>query len=213
MHRIPAVIMFAVAAAAAAARAAAQTTTATPSAFARIAASHPQPGDRIAVHIVGEPYLSDTMMINERGEAPFAKLGLLHVADLTVEALQDTLRARYSEFLRTPAIELAVLRRISVEGEVPRPNVYFIDIATTLRELIARAGGMTEAANRSNVMILREGVRIPIPDWQSNESVASDLKSGDQIVVGRKSWLSLNFIGAISAAGVVASIILAISAR
>jgi hypothetical protein len=50
-----------------------------------------------------------------------------------------------------------------------------------------------------------------VPNWQSNESVASDLKSGDQVVVGRKSWLALNLIGAISAAGVITSIILAIS--
>jgi polysaccharide export outer membrane protein len=184
---------------------------AAPPSFARVAASRPQPGDRIALHIVGEPYLSDTMMINERGDAPFAKLGVIHVTDMSVEALQDTLLARYSRFLRTPAIELAVLRRISVEGEVYHPNVYFIDIATTLRETIARAGGLTEAANRSNVSIIRDGVRTPVPNWQSDESVASDLRSGDQVVVGRKSWISLNLIGAISAAGVVASIILAIT--
>jgi polysaccharide export outer membrane protein len=184
-----------------------------PAGFARVAASHPQPGDRIAVHIVGEPYLSDTMMINERGDAPFAKLGVIHVTDLSIEALQDTLMARYSKFLRTPAIELSVLRRISVEGEVYHPNVYFIDVATTLRELISRAGGMTEAASRDNVSIIRDGKRTPIPNWQSDLSVTSDLRSGDQVVVGRKSWLALNLIGAISAAGVVTSIILAIATR
>lgn len=182
-------------------------------AFARVAASHPQPGDRIAVHIVGEPYLSDTMMINERGDAPFAKLGVLHVTDLSIQALQDTLLSRYAKFLRTPAIELAVLRRISVEGEVNHPNVYFIDVATTLRELIARAGGTTEAANRNNVSIIRDGRRTPVPNWQSDESVTSDLQSGDQVVIGRKSWLTLNLIGAVSAAGVVVSIILALTHR
>jgi polysaccharide export outer membrane protein len=180
-------------------------------AFSRVAASHPQPGDRIVIHVVGEPNLSDTMMINEQGDAPFARLGVLHVTDLSIAALEDTLRARYAKFLRTPAIELAVLRRISVEGQVMRPDVYFIDVATTLREVIVRAGGMTEAANRSDVSIIRNGERVHVPNWQSSESVTSDLKSGDQVVVGRKSWLALNLIGAISAAGVITSIILAIS--
>jgi polysaccharide export outer membrane protein len=180
-------------------------------AFSRVAASRPQPGDRIVIHVVGEPTLSDNMMINEQGDAPFARLGVLHVTDLSISALEDTLRARYAKFLRTPAIELAVLRRISVEGQVMRPDVYFIDVATTLREVIVRAGGMTEAANRDNVSIIRDGERIPIPNWQSNQSVASDLQSGDQVVVGRKSWLALNLIGAISAAGVITSIILAIA--
>jgi protein involved in polysaccharide export with SLBB domain len=185
--------------------------SAAPPAFSRVAASHPQPGDRIVIHVVGEPNLSDTMMINEQGDAPFARLGILHVTDLSIAALEDTLRARYAKYLRTPAIELAVLRRISVEGQVMRPDVYFIDVATTLREVIVRAGGMTEAANRNDVSIIRNGERIQVPNWQSNESVASDLKSGDQVVVGRKSWLALNLIGAISAAGVITSIILAIS--
>ena len=180
-------------------------------AFSRVAASHPQPGDRIAIHVIGEPYLSDTVMINERGDAPFAKLGMIHVTDLSITALEDTLRTRYAEILRTPAIELAVLRRIGVQGEVNRPNVYFIDVATTLRELIARAGGPTEAANRNSVAIIRQGERIPIENWQSDESVTSDLKSGDQVVIGRKSWIALNLIGAISAAGVITSIILTIA--
>jgi polysaccharide export outer membrane protein len=185
--------------------------SAAPPAFSRVAASRPQPGDRIAIHVIGEPNLSDTMMINERGDAPFARLGVIHVTDLSISALEDTLRARYSKFLRTPAIELAVLRRISVEGEVYRPNVYFIDVATTLRELITRAGGMTEAANRDKVFILRNGVRTHIPNWQSDESVTSDLQSGDQVIVGRKSWLALNLIGAISAGVAITSIILTIA--
>ena len=211
MHRILSTILSLVLTTRALAQTAA--TSLAPTAFARVAASHPQPGDRIAIHVVGEPYLSDSMMINERGDAPFAKLGLVHVTDLSIEALQDTLRARYAQFLRTPAIELSVLRRISVVGEVYHPNVYFIDNTTTQHEMIARAGGTTESANRNSVSIIRNGVRIPIPSWQSNESVASDLQSGDQVVVGRKSWLSMNFISAISAAGVLTSIVLAISAR
>lgn len=182
-------------------------------AFERVAAARPQVGDRIAVHVVGEPYLSDTVTITERGDAPFAKIGTIHVTDLSVSAIKDTLNARYAVFLRTPAIEISVLRRIAVQGEVYRPNVYFIDLATTLSEVIARAGGPNEAANRGDIAIIRQGQRIHVPNWQSNESVASDLKSGDQVVVGRKSWLALNLIGAISAVGVITSIILAISAR
>lgn len=179
--------------------------------IARAAAAHPQPGDRIVVHMVGEPLLSDTVMVTERGDAPFAKLGVIRVSDYSTAALQDTLQARYATFIRTPALELIVLRRIGVQGEVAKPNVYFADVATTLRELVARAGGTTENANRDKLWIIRNGERIDIPNWQSDQSVTSDLRSGDQLVVGRKSWLSLNLLPAVSAAGVVASIILALT--
>ncbi len=179
-------------------------------AMARAAAAHPQPGDRIVVHIVGEPLLSDTVMVSERGDAPFPKLGLLPVTTLSTSALQDTLQGRYARYLRTPAVELVVLRRVSVGGEVTRPNVYFVDVATTLRELISRAGGTTESAKRDKVWIVRQGQRIAVPQWESDESVTSDLRSGDQVIVGRRSWLSLNALSAVGAVGVLGSLLLAL---
>lgn len=176
----------------------------------RAAATHVQPGDRMVVHIVGEPLLSDTVTVNERGQVPLAKLGVVDVEPYTIAALQDTLRARYAKYLRTPAVEIVVLRRLSVGGEVMKPNLYFVDIATTLREAIARAGGMTENASRGNVYIIRDARRIPVPDWESNDSRVSDLQSGDQVMVGRKNWWSINALPAVSTLVVVASLLISL---
>jgi protein involved in polysaccharide export with SLBB domain len=91
-----------------------------------------------------------------------------------------------------------VLRRVSVNGAVSRPNVYYVDLTTTVRDLIARAGGVTEVANANDVIVIRDGARIPVRDWQRDQSQTSDLRSGDQVVVGRKSWLSMNLLPALS---------------
>jgi len=172
--------------------------------------AHPEPGDRLAVRVLGEPMLSDTVTVNERGEVPLAKIGVISVSPLSIAEVEDTLRARYASYLRTPAIEVTVLRRVTVSGEVPRANVYFVDVETSLRELIARAGGLTPDANPGKVYLIRNGVRTKIPHWDSDDSRAADLRSGDQIIVGRRSWLMLNAIPAVSAAAVVMGLILSL---
>ncbi len=174
----------------------------------RAGSAHAEPGDRFILHIVGEPLMSETVTVNERGQVPLPKIGVFDVSPFTVLALEDTLRARYGQYLRTPAIEVQVLRRLSVGGEVIRPNLYYVDVATTLREALAVAGGLTENAKRDNVYIIRDGNRIDVPEWQSNESRVAELKSGDQVMVGRKSWLAINALGVTTTLVVVASLLL-----
>jgi protein involved in polysaccharide export with SLBB domain len=122
----------------------------------RAATLRVQPGDRIALIVLRERELTDTVMVNERGEAAFAKLGMLRVDSLTMTQLQDTLRTLYGQFLRNPAIEISVLRRVAVNGEVRYPNVYMVDVSTTLRDVIAKAGGVTDNGNKKKVDIVRD---------------------------------------------------------
>src|SRR5204862_36777 len=80
--------------------------------------------------------------------------------------LQDTLRTRYSEFLRDPELEVAVLRRVVVNGEVKVPNVYLVDVSSTVRDVIAKAGGLTESGSASRVSIVRDGKRLSVKGWE-----------------------------------------------
>jgi protein involved in polysaccharide export with SLBB domain len=164
----------------------------------RASVAHPQPGDRVWFHVLREPKLSDTVMVDERGDVMLPKVGIINASAMTIGAFRDTVRTRVAEFLRDSPIELVVLRRVSVNGAVNRPNVYYVDITTTVHDLIARAGGVTDVANANNVVIIRDGQRIHVRDWQQDQSANSDLRSGDQVVVGRKSWLSMNFLSALS---------------
>ena len=159
-----------------------------------------KPGDRIAVTVAREPELTDTVLVTETGEAAFAKLGVFRVDTLSIKQLQDTLRELYSKYLRNPAIEINVLRRIGINGEVRGPNVYLVDVTTPVRDLIARAGGITTEANRKKVYIVRNGQRIQVKDWERDTGPASELQSGDQVLVGRKNWFVINAIPATSTA-------------
>jgi protein involved in polysaccharide export with SLBB domain len=179
----------------------------------RAASAHAQPGDRVWFHVWREPKLSDTVMVDERGDVMLPKIGIVNASALSIGALRDTVRARIAEFLRDSPIELVVLRRVSINGEVAKPNVYYVDVTTTVRDLIARAGGVTDAGNANNVVVIRDGHRIPVRDWQRDRSESSDLRSGDQVVVARKSWLSMNALPALSVMTGVVSLVVVLFRR
>jgi polysaccharide export outer membrane protein len=152
------------------------------------------------------------MDVDEQGQVAFPKIGSMYVANMSIAQLRDTLRARYTEYLRAPELEIAVLRRITINGEVKIPNVYLVDGNSTVRDVIARAGGVTEFANRNDVSIVRDGKRIRVKDWQG-DSPETDLMSGDQVIVGRQSWLVQNSLSVISTAVLVTSFIISVARR
>lgn len=180
------------------------------SAATRAARARLEPGDRIVVNVRRELLLSDTVTVNPRGEIVLARIGILPVATLTLAAFEDTLRARYAKFLRNPAVDLLVLRRIAVNGEVGKPDIYYVDVSMTLRDVIALAGGITDIGSDKRVWLVRRGVRTEKPDWQSDYSLASDLSSGDQIVVGKLPWLVRNAFSTVSSLAVLVSVFLSL---
>jgi polysaccharide export outer membrane protein len=179
----------------------------------RAANEHPQPGDRVWLHVWREQKLSDTVMVDERGEVMLPKIGIVKASAMTIGEFRDSVRTRFAEYFRDAPVELVVLRRVAVNGEVAKPDVYYVDVTTTLRDVIARAGGITEAGNAKKVTIVRGGQRIAVPNWQQDRSVSSDLRSGDQVVVGRRSWLAMNALPALSVTTVVASLIISLARR
>jgi polysaccharide biosynthesis/export protein VpsN len=169
-----------------------------------------QPGDRVAVKVYREAGLSDDVMVNAHGDIVLPKIGTVRAASITIGALEDTLRARYGAFLRQPEVSITVLRRVVVNGEVRRPDVYFVDPSSTLRDVIARAGGITEIGNPKRVSIIRSGASIPAPHWQDDITEAADLQSGDQVIVGMRSWFERNAFALASTGVLVASFIISI---
>lgn len=177
----------------------------------RAAATHPGPGDRIFFHVLREPLLTDTVTVDERGEVVFPKIGVVRASSLTIGQLRDSVRVLMRQFLRDPAVELIVLRRVAVNGEVVKPDLYQVSVGSTLRDAIAMAGGLTETASGRSVYIVRQGARIHVPDWQVNDGAAADLRSGDQVVVGRRNWWAVNAIPAISAGAVLVSLVISLA--
>jgi polysaccharide export outer membrane protein len=166
-------------------------------------------GDRVAINVWREPWFSDsTLVVDERGDVVLARVGTVRVAGRSIADVQDTLRLRFAEYLRNPSVRVTVFRRIGVQGEVKEPNLYYVDVTMTLREVLALAGGVAENGNPNDIVIVREGRQIALGQWRRGGPLSAELQSGDQIVVGRRSWLSRNALAVVSTAGLVLSVLL-----
>lgn len=166
-----------------------------------------KPGDRIALRIWMEPEMSDTFVVALNGDVVLPKLGPVRATRFTIGALQDTLRLAYREYLRDPALEITVLRRVGVHGEVRSPGLYLVDPTMTLRDIIAQAGGVTPSGDPNKISVVRNGERIRFPSGQGAEFVAAELVSGDQVAVGPRSWFERNSLAVVSTGAVVFSIL------
>ena len=163
-------------------------------------------GDRVIVKVWPEIKLSDTVIVDERGEINLRHVGSIGVLALDYDRLRDTLRARYALFLRSPVIDVIPFRRVTVNGAVGKPDVYMIDQTSTLRDVIARAGGIAPNGDAHKVEILRGAERIPAKNWDSPDAVVEPLRSGDVILVGRRPWWVENLGTITGVAGLTASI-------
>lgn len=169
-----------------------------------------QPGDQVTIRIFREPELSGDFMVTEVGELVLPRLGRIPASGRSVVSLQDSLVTAYGEFLRNPAVAVTVLRRVGIHGEVRRPDLYMLDLTITLREAIARAGGITEAGNPRDIVIIRDDEEIRLGDGEEARFLTADLRSGDQVVIGRRSWFALNPAVAVSTATGLISFVIGI---
>ncbi len=165
-----------------------------------------RPGDGISVRIWDEPLMSDTFFVSETGRVILPKLGEVPAAGRHPEALRDSLRSAYSVFLTNPSIDITVLRRIGVLGEVTRPGLYFADPTMTLSEIIAMAGGVTQQGDIHRISVLRDGQEHAVGAGSGPGVATVAVQSGDQVVVGRRNWFELNLLAIAGTAAVLVSV-------
>jgi polysaccharide biosynthesis/export protein len=137
------------------------------------------PGDVIRLNIWREPDLTGEFLVQEDGTAVLPKVGPVHVTAYTPSDLKTHLVEEYSRTLRNPSIEVIVLRRILISGEVANEGVYTMSLV----EALALAGGPTPAAKDDRVILIRgdSEVEIDLDDPPAVRNLA--LQSGDQLLV------------------------------
>lgn len=165
-----------------------------------------RPGDAVRLTVWREEDLSGEFSIDDRGVVTLPLLGERRVAGLQATELRDTLLRDFRGYLQTPSIEVAVLRRITVLGAVNQPGLYTVDTTVTLREAIGLAGGVAPAGDDSDIRLTRDG-RVVRRGIDGGSRIADvDIRSGDEIVVGERSWLERNsapLLGSLIAAAAV----------
>ena len=167
-------------------------------------------GDQVELRIWRDEDLSGVFTVGHNGSVVLPRLGTIAVAGRPADELQRWLREQYQEYLRHSAIEIILLRRVGVHGEVRKPDLYMVDLTVTLRDVVAMAGGLTEQGDPNKIVIVRDGERFRVGEGRTVQFMSAELQSGDQIVVGRRNWFLLNPLAIISTATTVASFLLVV---
>ena len=117
------------------------------------------PGDVIDVFVWKEPELTMTVVVRPDGKISLPLASEIQATGKTAAELQQEITARLSQYVVQPVVSVMVKQvnslKISVLGEVRRPDVYRIKNRVTVLDAIAMAGGFTDLAKPNRVIVLR----------------------------------------------------------
>ena len=116
-------------------------------------------GDTFDVSFELSPEFNQTVTVQPDGFVTLKSVGDVQVAGQNVPQLSQTLRQAYSKILNDPLISI-VLKDFEkpyfiADGQLGHPGKYELRGDVTVTEAIAIAGGFTEAAKHSQVLLFR----------------------------------------------------------
>jgi protein involved in polysaccharide export with SLBB domain len=172
-----------------------------------------QPGDVVRLRIWREPDLSGEFPVDESGTAVFPKLGPTKVGAITADSLRALLVATYSQYLKEPAIEVTFLRRVTILGAVNHPGIYPVDPTMTVHDVFALAGGTLPNGNPKHFQLRRGGQKVDVDFSQDTPIGRTAIRSGDELYVPERSWMSRNGVYVIGAAITATAIVVSTLVR
>ena len=149
-------------------------------------------GDVLKLWIWREEEMSGEFPIPESGVVVFPKIGPRNVLGASTADLRNTLIAEYQKYLRNPAIEITFLRRVNVLGAVNEPGVFSLDETMTIAHALALAGGARPDGRADQVELFRDGQKLVGKISQRTKVGELQIRSGDQLFVPERSWVSRN---------------------
>ncbi|MGH9749713.1 MAG: polysaccharide biosynthesis/export family protein, partial [Candidatus Polarisedimenticolia bacterium] len=152
------------------------------------------PEDRIKVTVWKNEALSAEVPVRPDGMISLPLLNDVPAAGLTPMELREGLVRRLAEYVPNAEVSVIVLEvrnpRVSILGEVARPGRYDLRSRTTVLDLLALAGGLTEFAARSRILVLRRaGDRVERIRFDYDRALQDgsdgnfDLRPGDIVLV------------------------------
>jgi protein involved in polysaccharide export with SLBB domain len=174
-----------------------------------------QPGDRIALRVVGEQTLTDTFAVTPERVVELPSLPPITVAGVLRSELKPHLTRQLGRYIRNPDLQAEALVRVSMTGAVGRPGFYNLPANVLATDAIMAAGGPSSSADVSRTVIRRGGVPIITEEQvasavETGESLDQlNVQSGDEIVVGTKGQ---GFSGVLKTMGLISGALFGIVA-
>jgi polysaccharide export outer membrane protein len=171
------------------------------------------PGDQIRIAVWRNVEFSGDFTIASNGTITHPLYREIQVTGVPLSTVEDRLRTFLTRYITNPQFVIQPLVKIIVGGEVRSPNIYSVPPETTIAQAIALAGGPTDRGNLQKLRILRDGQEINIDLTKADSDVGRlQIRSGDQILMSRRSNGAREYIGpvfsAIAASAAIVNIFL-----
>jgi polysaccharide export outer membrane protein len=151
-------------------------------------------GDRLYLLVRGQESLTGEVPVRADGAIVHPVFGRVEVAGLSTVDASRAVTARLQNVVTQPEVTISIVEsgpcKVSVVGEVTHPGLLEIGPEENVLQVLARAGGFTEFANRSGIYVIRERptgerVRFRYDDLEGGDakSLAFRLHDGDVVVV------------------------------
>jgi len=167
----------------------------------RLAEGDLQVGDQVAIHVVNEPNLSDTLAVSPGRVLILRGLPEIPLRGVLRSELRSYLTERLKTYIREPEIRVETMIRLSIFGAVGAPGFYQVPAEALAGEAIMSAGGPLSNADPARTVVRRGGVEILGREAFADALVSGltldqlNLRAGDEVFLGqRRSGLSLGTV-------------------
>jgi polysaccharide export outer membrane protein len=160
------------------------------------------PSDVLELHFPFVPEFNQTVTVQPDGYISLSGVGDIRVQGRSLPEAKALLAEAYQSIMRDPAVNI-VLKEFEkpyfiVSGEVSKPGKYELRGATTLTQGMALAGGQTDEAKTSQVLLFRrfmttewlEVKEIDVKKMIAARNLSEDplLRPGDTIFVPKSTF-------------------------
>jgi protein involved in polysaccharide export with SLBB domain len=166
------------------------------------------PGDEVRIRVWRDSEMSGDIAIGPDGTLLHPVWRGLKVTGLTLPDVEARIRQFLTRYQTEPQFVAQPLFRVTVGGEVQKPDLYFLSPDVTIGQAVALAGGATERGRTDRVRLLSGGQLRVIKLDGNDPSGNLPVRSGDQLIVERRgSFFREIFAPLVAIAGSAAAII------
>jgi polysaccharide export outer membrane protein len=151
-------------------------------------------GDVLNVRVFNQDALSMRARVRSDGRIAMPGIGDIDVRGKRPSSLKSELEARLKDYVNAPSVTVTVDEfqpiNVAVLGEVGHPGTFPADPRTTIAQVLAAAGGLTEYASHDSIFVVRSApqamrIRFTYDDIRRGEphTAAFSLRQGDLVVV------------------------------
>jgi polysaccharide biosynthesis/export protein len=150
------------------------------------------PEDVLSISVWKNEAMSRAVPVRPDGKISLPLLNDVQAGGLTALELRDVLTKQLAAYMPNPEVSVIVTDvrsfKVSVIGEVARPGRYEFKSWTTVLDALALAGGFTQFASRSRILILQpDGKTMKRIPFNYNKIGAEQenfyLRNGDIVMV------------------------------